>query len=130
MNSKQEEGQAMVEFALTLPIFVLLLCIIIDSGWIFNRQLLVNNACREAARYTAIHLNDSVSNDDQADAAALVKNDLPGFSPPVVVLSYRDANSVEIHVTVSVPILTGVTATILRSSSIAISSDSIMRIEP
>lgn len=130
MNTKQEEGQAMVEFALTLPILVLLLCIIIDSGWIFSRQILVNNACREAARYTAIHLNDSVSNDDQGDASILVNKELPGFSSPAVVLSYPDVSSVEIHVTVSVPILTGVTATILRNSSIAINADSVMKIEP
>lgn len=57
MFLKKEDGQAIVEFALVLPILILLIGGIIDFGWIFGNQLLVNNACREATRYNAIHYN-------------------------------------------------------------------------
>lgn len=57
MFFNKEDGQAMVEFALVLPILIFLIAGIIDFGWIFGNQLLVNNACREAARYNAIHYN-------------------------------------------------------------------------
>lgn len=52
---KNENGQAMVEFALVFPILILLVAVIIDFGWIYYNQLTANNASREAARYIAIH---------------------------------------------------------------------------
>jgi uncharacterized protein (UPF0333 family) len=52
---KKENGQAMVEFALVLPILLLFIAGIIDFGWIYHNQLSANNASREAARYIAIH---------------------------------------------------------------------------
>ena len=54
-KEKGEDGQAMVEFALILPIFLLILCGIIDFGWLFYNQLSLNNACREGARYAVVH---------------------------------------------------------------------------
>lgn len=52
---KKENGQAMVEFALVLPILLLFIAGIIDFGWIYHNQLSANNASREAARHIAIH---------------------------------------------------------------------------
>ncbi len=52
---QREDGQAMVEFALILPIFLLILCGIIDFGWLFYNQLTLNNACREGARYAVVN---------------------------------------------------------------------------
>lgn len=130
MRLKNEQGQAMVEFALILPFLILLVCIIIDFGWIFSNQITVNNACREAARYSAIHVNDSTVNDDQADAALIFQKMAPPFSSPTVTLTNPDSGSVKICVTASVPILTGVTSTILGKSSITLSAENIMKIEP
>ena len=58
MHILHEKGQAMVEFALVLPILILLLCGICEFGSIFSNQILANNACREAARYAAVHYKD------------------------------------------------------------------------
>lgn len=52
---KGEKGQAMVEFALILPILLLIICGIIDFGWMFYNQLSIDNACREGARYAVVH---------------------------------------------------------------------------
>ncbi len=52
---KKENGQAMVEFALLLPVLLLLVCGIIDFAWLAFNQLSLNNACREAARYAAVN---------------------------------------------------------------------------
>ena len=57
-KDKHEDGQAMVEFALVLPIFLLILCGIIDFGWLFYNQLSLNNACREGARYAVVNTAD------------------------------------------------------------------------
>jgi Flp pilus assembly protein TadG len=129
MDMKSEKGQAMVEFALVLPFLILLFCFIIDAGWLFSNQITVNNACREAARYTAIHFNDSTVNDDALDAETVVKNEAPSLSSPVVTLTNPGSGSAEIHVTVSVPVLTGVTSTVLGKSSVEINADSVMKIE-
>jgi len=52
---KREEGQAMVEFSLILPVLLLLLCGILDFGWILSNELIASNTSREAARYAAVH---------------------------------------------------------------------------
>jgi len=40
----------MVEFALTLPLILLLLCGIFELGWVFGNSLAVQNAAREGVR--------------------------------------------------------------------------------
>src|SRR6266508_988954 len=51
----QGRGQALVEFALVFPLFLLLLMSIITFGlYVFYNQQL-QNAAREAARYAAVH---------------------------------------------------------------------------
>ena len=82
---KKEHGQAMVEFALVLPILLLLIGGIIDFGWIFYNNISANNACREAARYVGIHYRiDPINGDDSiAESKALLKvqeNTLPSFT--------------------------------------------------
>lgn len=52
---KKESGQSAVEFALVLPILLLLICGIIDCGWLFYNQLSVENACREGARTACVN---------------------------------------------------------------------------
>lgn len=64
---RNEEGQSMVEFALVLPILLVLVCGIIDFGWLFYNQLSLQDACREGARTacvnsTDVNINDTVKN--------------------------------------------------------------------
>lgn len=82
---KREVGQAMVEFALVLPIFLFLLGGIIDFGWVFGNKLIAANSSREAARYASIHANDSSYANYSAFVADVVgqaKNRVPdGIKP-------------------------------------------------
>ena len=50
----RKKGQAVVEAALVLPLFLLILCGILDFGWIFAHQIALNNTSRDAARYATI----------------------------------------------------------------------------
>lgn len=50
-RTKPSRGQALVEFALILPIALLILMGIIQFGFLFSGQIGVINAVREAARY-------------------------------------------------------------------------------
>ena len=49
-----EEGQAIVEFAIVLPIFLLLVMGIMDFGWLFYNYISVENSARNAARTACV----------------------------------------------------------------------------
>ena len=52
---KHPRGQALVEFALILPVFVLLIVAVFDFGRVVWATTSVTNAAREAARYAIVH---------------------------------------------------------------------------
>ncbi|MGE0598266.1 MAG: TadE/TadG family type IV pilus assembly protein [Dehalococcoidia bacterium] len=51
---RTEAGQALVEFTMILPIFLLLLFGLVDFGRAFYTWLIVTNAAREGARVAAV----------------------------------------------------------------------------
>jgi Flp pilus assembly protein TadG len=50
---RRESGQALLELALVAPILIMLLAGLVQFALIFERQIGINNAVREAARRTA-----------------------------------------------------------------------------
>lgn len=59
--SRRSRGQALVEFAFVVPIFLLLLFGIIEFGrYVYTVQIL-NNAAREGARYAIVHGSESLN---------------------------------------------------------------------
>jgi len=58
-HRKHSRGQAVVEFALVLPVMMLVLLIAVDFGRLFFSYIQVNNAAREAANYAGMHAADS-----------------------------------------------------------------------
>ena len=52
-NVKKNKGQGMVEFALTFPIFIILVIGIFEMSWLFYFYNSINTASRAAARYGA-----------------------------------------------------------------------------
>ncbi|HBC32344.1 MAG TPA: hypothetical protein DC024_14015 [Clostridiales bacterium] len=82
---KKENGQAMVEFALVLPILLLFIACILDFGWIYHNQLAANNASREAARYIAIHYYfDNMDSTSATTKAANIINEYTNIADIVV----------------------------------------------
>ncbi len=53
-EKKGEKGQALVEFALLVPIFLILLFAIVDFGMGFHSWITVTNSAREGARLGAV----------------------------------------------------------------------------
>ena len=71
---RNESGQAMVEFAVTLPILIMILCGIIDYGWIITNQNSIDHSAREGARYAIV-------NSVQAGAVESIKTYTKSLAP-------------------------------------------------
>ena len=52
---RSSEGVALVEFALVIPVLLLLLVGILDTGRAVNAYVTISNASREGARYAALN---------------------------------------------------------------------------
>ena len=61
MNHKRnnERGASLVEFAVVMPLFVLLLFGIVESGWLFAQLTETRNAAREGARIAVVDFGDA-----------------------------------------------------------------------
>lgn len=132
-KQKREDGQAMVEFALILPIFLLILCGIIDFGWLFYNQLSLNNACREGARYAVVHTDEnadtqSIINHIENISSTVFAND--GVYITVTYSSPSDptAGDVTVSMQADISFFTPVLSTILGKEK-TITSTVIMKVE-
>ncbi len=90
-RGKRESGQSLVEFALVLPIFLLVLFAIVDFGMAFHAWITVTNSAREGARLGAVRaseidieqrVRDTADSLNQDDLAVSVTNaeGVPGES--------------------------------------------------
>lgn len=55
---KNNRGQSMVEFAIVLPILLLILLGIMEFGILFSNQLILESASREGTRYAVLGATD------------------------------------------------------------------------
>lgn len=117
----------MVEFALVLPILVLLLCGICEFGSIFSHQILANNACREAVRYAAVHYKDDGLVNVENQTTLIVENYSSNFT---VQITIPEAEEIKVDLTAKVQLLTPFFGFLDDGSgNINLTSQSTMRIE-
>ena len=57
--TRDDRGAAMVEFAIVLPLLIMLLMGIIEFGRAYNTQISIQAAAREGARELALHQSSS-----------------------------------------------------------------------
>ncbi|WP_291632501.1 TadE/TadG family type IV pilus assembly protein [Clostridium sp.] len=80
---RNEKGQSLVEFAILLPIILLLLMGILEFGLMLNSYLTINNSAREGARLgivagSNIEIEELINNSSpNLDTANLVVNITP-----------------------------------------------------
>ncbi|MBT2514375.1 TadE/TadG family type IV pilus assembly protein [Arthrobacter sp. ISL-30] len=82
---KSEAGAVAVEFALIIPIFLVLVLGIMEFGRAFNIQVSLSEAAREASRYAAVNCPKAEYDPADAKAAALA-------AAPSVPLTVSDVN--------------------------------------
>ncbi|CAG0936622.1 hypothetical protein TFLX_05503 [Thermoflexales bacterium] len=73
-SRRRSRGQAMVEFALILPVLLILLMVLIEVARLFSAWLIVENSAREAARYAITGLFDpaNCTDGDQCDSSKVL----------------------------------------------------------
>jgi Flp pilus assembly protein TadG len=79
---RREDGQAMTELALVLPIFAVLLLAIVQFGIVFNNYLTLTDATRAGARKAAV---SRFIGDDGASAVQAVKAAASGLDQSTLV---------------------------------------------
>lgn len=124
MNS--EKGQSLVEFALVLPLLILLLFGIIDFGRIFHAYLTLDHAGREAARAASIGKDDtSIKNVAVNNASSInLKEEKVSIFP---VGSKSSGSDVTITITYPVDFLTPVIGKLI--SPLTLTDTTVMRVE-
>lgn len=80
---RSEEGAAAIEFALLLPILVMILVGTFEFGLAYNNYLAITHAAREGARMAAVGAYDE----------AAVRADAYPVNPSSVTLSYPEGQS-------------------------------------
>lgn len=124
---KSEKGQSLVEFALMLPLLIVILFGIIDFGRVFNAYLTINHASREAARAASIGKDDTtIKNTAVNDAANIsLTADQVGINFPTGDRS--SGNDAKITITYPITFLTPVIGNIV--GPIKLKATTIMRVE-
>lgn len=143
---KSEEGQALLEFALVLPLILMILCGILDFGWLFYNQLNVDNSAREAARAVCVDCDTMNTDEIKEKATNIVRNNLynpdkmlPDDGVSVIYLSSTgneladvqrtQAEMICVKVKINMPVLTFVLHAICRGDTRVVSSSATFKIE-
>ena len=104
-HKTSERGAAAVEFAILLPVLLLILIGIMEFGRAFNVQITASNAAREGARYAAIHYADT-SGFTLGKAITVVRNAAPTLPLTTVInVTYSAGSMCGVGKTVKVTVL-------------------------
>jgi len=128
-----ESGQSLVELAITLPILILLLCGIIDYGWIITNQNAVDHCAREGARYAVVNSTGSGAvNSIKAYTVSLAPSSVQDsltvrvtFSSP----SNPSAGDVTVQVEGDVRVLTPIAGVFVEDQTVTLTSACTMKVE-
>jgi Flp pilus assembly protein TadG len=125
---KRNHGQGLIEFALILPIIILVLTVCVDLGRMIFYYASISNAVREGTRWAIVH---NLSTEADLDAVVdIVKGYTSGIDPEVPRPSINGAN-----ITVSAsyafqPITPGLSLILRPSGEITLRAQSTSMIAP
>jgi Flp pilus assembly protein TadG len=108
-----DRGAAVVEFALVLPVLIVLVLGIIEFGRIFNVQVSITNAAREAARTMAIENDPALARTDAINAAPSVNPALVAGEISIVPADCDAGETVNVTITHDVALLSGWFGTVI-----------------
>ena len=126
-------GQSVIELAITLPILILVLCAIIDFGWIFTNKMFITYSSREGARFGTVNATET-------NASTLITNKIKNMAPSflkdkiTVTITFSDtydirAGDISVKVSCVVKALTPVAGIFTTDQNIPMDSVCVMKIE-
>jgi Flp pilus assembly protein TadG len=100
-QDRSERGQSVVEFAMVLPLLLVVLFAIVDFGRIYQGHITLTNAAREGARLGAV-------GGSEGEITARVMTTATGLTPTVVVENARGTagESVVVTTTATIALIT------------------------
>jgi len=116
---RNEQGQAMTEFALVLPVLALILFAVIQFGIVFNNYVTLTDATRAGARKAAVSRDDP---DRDADVIAAVRSsatDLDGSKLSVSPPSSTWDSGTDVTVTASYPYSISLLGLVVKSGRLS-----------
>lgn len=79
-RGRDDTGAQLVEFALIVPVLLLIVVGVINFGYLFGQKLSLNQAVREGARMAVVPGTDNgASVDSQGEIQAIVRNSTGGL---------------------------------------------------
>lgn len=123
---RDERGQSLVEFALVLPILLLLLVGIFNFGEMFYSDIVINQAARDAARYASLGTSQTVLNQ-------VVMQDCQTLDTSKVTLNvsqpYPQNSGNTVTITINYPVSVMVPLSLLLPSPVNLQAVMTMRVE-
>jgi len=124
-SPRRERGQELAEYALILPIFLLVVMGIFDMGRVVYYYSALQNSVREGARYGIIHPDDFTGIEDVVHQMA-VGLDIRGLN---VTTSYPNEDTIQVRATFIFQLITPIIGALFGSNELTLSGQSTMRIE-
>jgi Flp pilus assembly protein TadG len=123
--SKPGRGQTLVEYALMLPILILIVIMLVDLGRAVYYYSVVFNAAREGARWGIIDPEDTAG----IEAAAKAK--ITGINPAdvTVVSAMPTEDTIRVTVSYSFAPVTPLVGNFLSGGTLTLQSQSTMQVE-
>ncbi len=120
LQQDSEGGAAAVEFALVIPVLLLILCGIFDIGNLYYQQAIVNNAARQGARLYAVN----------AETSALITTTLQGsYGSQLTVQITPQPPNVWVTVTSNVTIMTPIISAFFPNNPVPVQGQCTMYVE-
>ncbi|MBM6622425.1 pilus assembly protein [Micrococcaceae bacterium RIT802] len=108
MDRKNERGAAAVEFAIVLPVLLLLLMGIIEFGHAYNAQLTVTQAAREGVRVMAISNDPAAVRTATKNAARTLYPTLTDSNVAISPVACTPGSTAVVTITYPVATITGI----------------------
>ena len=121
---KSEKGASAVEFAIILPILIILVFGIVEFGIAFNNYITITHAAREGARIAAVDLN----NPDLKNIIIERAYPVP-ITPDDITISTPEGTDIGDPVEVEITYNISITIPLVGSWDIPLKNKAIMRLE-
>jgi len=130
-TKRRESGQSAVELALTLPLLLLLICGMLEMGWLSATRLVLDNITREGVRAGIVATSASANTSDVVERINEMK---PNYMTETldVTVSYSNASSfrdgdITVVTTYDLPPLTPLTAFLTEDGVFHLRSECTMK---